>query len=43
MSDPIDFDLPPAATDAKPEFRDATGCSAWLQGLALINVVTSHG
>jgi cyclic-di-GMP-binding protein len=38
-----DFDLPVADPDAKPGFRDATGCSGWLQGLALINVSVSHG
>jgi cyclic-di-GMP-binding protein len=37
------FDLPPADPDAKPEFRDAAGCAAWLQALPLINVATSHG
>jgi cyclic-di-GMP-binding protein len=37
------FELPPADADAKPEFRDAAGCAAWLQGIPLINVVTSHG
>src|SRR4051812_18544238 len=37
------FALPPADPDAKPEFRDAAGCAAWLQALPLINVATSHG
>jgi cyclic-di-GMP-binding protein len=37
------FDLPLAASDAKPAFRDAAGCKAWLEGVPLINVVTSHG
>jgi cyclic-di-GMP-binding protein len=38
-----DFELPAADPDAQPEFRDAAGCGAWLQGLALINVALSHG
>jgi cyclic-di-GMP-binding protein len=37
------FDLPLAAPDARPEFRDAAACAAWLQGVPLINVATSHG
>jgi cyclic-di-GMP-binding protein len=36
------FDLPVAAPDARPEFRDAAGCAAWLQGVPLINVASSH-
>jgi cyclic-di-GMP-binding protein len=36
------FDLPLAASDASPEFRDAAGCTAWLQALPLINVASSH-
>ena len=38
-----DFDLPLAAQDAKPDFRDASGCAAWLKELPLINVAPSHG
>ncbi|HZR70708.1 MAG TPA: hypothetical protein VFB01_16825 [Burkholderiales bacterium] len=37
------FDLPVAAPDANPDFRDAAGCAAWLQGVPLINVASSHG
>jgi hypothetical protein len=36
------FDLPVISPDAKPEFRDAGGCAAWLQNLPLINVAPAH-
>jgi cyclic-di-GMP-binding protein len=38
-----DFDLPVSTADAKPEFRDAAGCTAWLEGLPLANVAPAHG
>jgi hypothetical protein len=39
----VNFDLPIVSPDAKPEFRDAKSCAAWLQALPLINVGPSHG
>lgn len=39
----MNFDLPLVSADAKPEFRDAKSCAAWLQTLPLINVGPSHG
>ena len=39
----MNFDLPIVSADAKPEFRDAKSCAAWLHALPLINVGPSHG
>jgi len=38
-----ELDLPTISPDAKPEFKDASGCAKWLQTVPLINVGPAQG